>query len=477
MFESLRFRAETRWVAWKPTVLVVSAISLSGFFAYHLPTNRQLLLMVGLLPMLAMITLIFRYPPLGLIITVAAGLAVPFSLGTGTQTTLHLVALFIPILFGHWLLHAGLYQRQIRLHPVHSVYIIIAFTVVVLLAFILGQMPWYTIARAPMTAQIGGLAIFLISIMAFILAAHQLDQVWLQRLVFTFLLIGTFYMMGRLFPAFGYQLSPFFVRGSASSAFWIWLVALPTGLAFFDNTQALWRRSLLLGLSTITLYVGIQQAQWASGWFPGLVGFFVIVWLRFRRLGWTVAFIGLIFFVTNFEQIFGIATTDQSWWARRQAWQIVLEISQINPILGLGPANYFFYVQQATIFGWGGTWNVQFSSHNNYVDLIAQTGLLGLSLFIWFAISVGSVGWKLFKELPQGFVKGYVAASLGGLVGTLVSGMLGDWILPFVYNVGIAGMRSSVLFWIFLGGLLALHLQSKGYCQINIHKSPYHHTQ
>jgi hypothetical protein len=33
---------------------------------------------------------------------------------------------------------------------------------------------------------------------------------------------------------------------------------------------------------------------------------------------------------------------------------------------------------------------------------------------------------------------------------------LGDWVLPFVYNVGLAGFRSSMIGWIFLGGLVAL---------------------
>ncbi len=38
----------------------------------------------------------------------------------------------------------------------------------------------------------------------------------------------------------------------------------------------------------------------------------------------------------------------------------------------------------------------------------------------------------------------------------LASGMLGDWFLPYLYNIGIPGFRSSVFAWIFLGGLLAL---------------------
>ena len=43
----------------------------------------------------------------------------------------------------------------------------------------------------------------------------------------------------------------------------------------------------------------------------------------------------------------------------------------------------------------------------------------------------------------------------------LVAGMLGDWVIPFVYNVGLKGFRASVLGWIFLGGLVALqHIKS-----------------
>ncbi|MEZ4731874.1 MAG: hypothetical protein R3E79_32540 [Caldilineaceae bacterium] len=33
----------------------------------------------------------------------------------------------------------------------------------------------------------------------------------------------------------------------------------------------------------------------------------------------------------------------------------------------------------------------------------------------------------------------------------------GDWVLPFVYNVGLTGMRSAILPWIFFGGLLVLY--------------------
>jgi hypothetical protein len=34
--------------------------------------------------------------------------------------------------------------------------------------------------------------------------------------------------------------------------------------------------------------------------------------------------------------------------------------------------------------------------------------------------------------------------------------MLGDWVIPFVYNVGLIGFRSSVFGWLFMGGLVVI---------------------
>jgi hypothetical protein len=45
---------------------------------------------------------------------------------------------------------------------------------------------------------------------------------------------------------------------------------------------------------------------------------------------------------------------------------------------------------------------------------------------------------------------------LAGIVATVIAAILGDWVLPFVYNVGLAGFRASILPWIFIGGVISL---------------------
>jgi O-antigen ligase len=149
----------------------------------------------------------------------------------------------------------------------------------------------------------------------------------------------------------------------------------------------------------------------------------------------------------------GLVSTDEySISTRFDAWLIMAQIIRISPLLGLGFANYYWYTPLFPIRGYA----VSFNSHNNYVDIVAQTGLVGLVCFLWLLWEVGRLGWRLRTQAPAGFAQAYVYGALGGLAGMIVAAMLGDWVLPFFYNLGLNGFRSSMLGWLFLGGLVSL---------------------
>jgi hypothetical protein len=150
-----------------------------------------------------------------------------------------------------------------------------------------------------------------------------------------------------------------------------------------------------------------------------------------------------------------VSGDEYSYSTRLDAWRIMLQIIQVNPVLGLGPSNYYSYSALFAIRGY----SVSFNSHNQYIDLLAQTGIIGFSCYLWFFGEVAWMGWHLRQRVPAGFAHAYVYGALGGLCGMLVAGTLGDWVLPFVYNVGLVGMRSSLLGWLFLGGLVTLERQ------------------
>jgi MFS family permease len=105
---------------------------------------------------------------------------------------------------------------------------------------------------------------------------------------------------------------------------------------------------------------------------------------------------------------------------------------------------------------------IEFNSHSQYVDLIAQVGFLGLACFLWFFGEIGRLSMSLRERVPEGFTKAYVYGVIGGIAGTLVAAALVDWVLPFVYNIGMQGFRGTVLAWIFLGGLVSIEQIVRG---------------
>lgn len=436
--------------------IIAAVILLSAGIAYSTPSGRNAVL-VALLPLAILAAAFFvRKPGLGSIILVVAGLVVPFSLGTGTNTTLNPVILLAPALTVLWLSDMAIRQRAIKLHHHAAVYLALALAGVAILSFMAGQLNWYSIPGVGTAAQVGGLVVYLLSVAVFLLSAHTMDERRLKQMSAVFLVLGGVYLVARTVPPL-WPITTLYERGALGSVFWIWLAALSGGLALFYAALSWQVRLILAGLATMTLIVAYYfSGEWASGWAPALLALLLLLWIRFPRWGWLAILVAALYFFANFERFWFLATDNEAWFARRQAWEIVLTTTRVSPILGLGPSNYYSFVQQADISGWGGVWNVRFSSHNNWVDIIAQTGILGLLVFSAFVVVMGRIGLRLVRQLPDSFPRAYAAVCLAGMVATLISGMLGDWFLPFVYNIGLEGMRSSILFWMFLGGLLAL---------------------
>jgi O-antigen ligase len=315
-----------------------------------------------------------------------------------------------------------------------------------------GQLPWFTFAlHAPLGAQLGGLSIIVLSAGTFLLVANQVQDLrWLSRMTWAFLAFGALYVLVRsVLPELGLWTRELFQP--VGSVFSIWLTAMAFSQAAFNrDLHPAWRWALA-GLVLVTLYILIfLKFADKSGWIPSLIGIAAVLAFRSWRAGLALLPLGalLAWYVGT-----GVIASDQySVSTRYDAWLIMAQIIKINPIWGLGFANYYWYTPLFPIRGYA----VSFNSHNNYVDILAQTGLVGLVCLLVFFWQAGRLGWRLRKQAPAGFARAYVYGALGGLVGTVVVAMFGDWVLPFFYNIGMDGFRSSMLAWLFLGGLVSL---------------------
>jgi hypothetical protein len=432
-------------------VLVIGIVLISAaFVAPRVATRDSQKLTLGFILFLLLtgFEVVLRWPVLGLIITMLGGMFVSFVGPAG----LNMAVVGVGLLLIQWLLDMLLKQRTIRFVPSRTILPLLIFMLISLFSFGFGQLPWYTFAQhAPMDAQLGGLAIALLSGGAFLLVAHQVrDLHWLQVMTWVFIGLGVIYPLGRLIGWEGVD-RIYHYGFSAGSLYWTWLVALTFGQLVYNNRLHRFWRFVLLCLLLITLYNAVVQGyDWKSGWLPPLVAIGVILAARSGRL---ILILSLAALVPLFFVIKDLIGTDlYSWGTRLDAWVIVLGIAKVNPFLGLGFANYYWYTPLFPIRGFA----VVFNSHSQYVDLIAQVGLLGLAVYFWFFAEAGRLGWQLRTRAPAGFARAYVFGALGGLAGTVVAGFLVDWVIPFVYNIGMTGFRASVLFWLFLGGLVSV---------------------
>lgn len=435
-------------------VFTIAGVLLSsGFIAQFFPAKYLVLLIILIAAFLGSI-LFLKIPFIGLIVVIAGGLLINFEVGTSTSTSLNLAVILLPVFIGIWFADQLIRNRKFQFVRSRANPPLVAFVLITIFAFGIGQLTWFYYARqAPLISQLGGLAIFLLSFGAFIFSENIIDEEkYLKYLVIIFLLIGSVIVVSRMSVSISRFIPYVFPRGAAGSVFWIWLLAIAYSQLLYNRDLNFLLRGLLLGLIAATLFVAIYKGYgWKSGWIPALVAMGVITWLRFRRLRYLLAFGGVIVVWLMASEL--IQSDQYSYVTRIEAWKILLnEIIKVNPVFGLGPANYRFYTPLFPIMGY---W-VEFNSHNNYIDIIAQIGVLGLLAFLWFAWEVWRVGWGLLKQDLGGFGNAYVVGAMGGLVGMLVAGMLGDWVIPFVYNVGLKGFRASVIGWIFLGGLAAL---------------------
>ena len=443
---------------WVEIAIIASVLVASTVIAYWGSPRIFVLLLVLLVGIVTIITLA-RQPNLGFIFIFVGGMFVSFTGPSGLNMSMVMVALML----GLWITDMFIVQRNFVLIRSRVMLPVIVFTIIAILAFGMGQIPWFVFARqAPLTAQVAGFMVFIFSIGGMLLSAHLIkDSRWLKMVVWGFLILAAIYVLSTVFklPFISNLYNMGYVAQSMS---WTWLITLAFSQLLYNNNLTNRTKGMLIALIILTFYIGaVQNFDWKSGWVPAALAVLILLGLRYRRLViFAIPFLGM---ATLYAATKLIGTDEYSWGTRNDAWRIILEISRVSPLLGMGFANYYWYTPLFPIRGW----HVSFNSHSQYVDLIAQTGYLGLIGFLWVFLAIGRLSFNLGNRLSDGFERAYAYGIFAGVIATLLAAYLGDWVLPFVYNVGLPGFRASILPWIFLGGVISLE-------QMFLHNPAYH---
>jgi O-antigen ligase len=241
----------------------------------------------------------------------------------------------------------------------------------------------------------------------------------------------------------------------------LWYTTTLFGILFtFPNLRKRWRIGLLALLGAHLYLALVRNSLWLSGWLPAMVGIAAVFFFHSRRLFVVLALGSIAFAVIGPGRpyIESVITDniDEGGLERLDIWARSLGVVAEHWFLGTGPAGYAAY-------------NMAYfpedarSTHNNFFDILAQFGVLGLVIWCWFMFASLWFGWQTIRRAAPGILRTTAIIATSGWAAALFSMNLGDWILPFAYNQGIQGFSYTVYSWIFLGLLVSVHrLQKAG---------------
>jgi O-antigen ligase len=431
--------------------IILAALGYALLLGVLAGSGRNRLLLVSLLPLVGLIglsTIMYRFQALVLALPAVALVLPRLELGTGTATRLPMSLLLALALTGVWTL-SMLARNSWRLSPSplnRPILVFGALTVVSLGWSLAWRDPGLIRDDSFIVTQLGALATIIVSLAAALLIGNFVtSRRQLAWIIGCFLLFGGLMLASRLADLNHGLLNDRGLWGT-------WLIACAYGLLIAQpGLHWSWRAALALLVLLAFYETLLLTADWVSGWAPSVVAVLVITLLRSWRAFLLLALVGgaALFISLGFFQQVAQANVDDGSLERiiifQQSWRVLRE----HPLLGTGPAGYAVYYM--TYFP-----EEARSTHNNYLDIVAQFGVVGFGVWLWLMIASVREGWRQSRNAPADLLRTTAIIATGGWVAALASMLLGDWVLPFAYNQGIAGYKYTVYSWIFLGTLIVV---------------------
>jgi O-antigen ligase len=315
------------------------------------------------------------------------------------------------------------------------------------------------------TTQWAALALNLIvPAVALMVVSNIRDVKWFRRLVAIVLFLAALNAATKIF-----NLPTNILLDNGSKGLFVMWGGIFAYAQLLVNKELSLTRKLFMALTLLGIlyYYVVRTSIWLSGWLPLFVAIAVVTFFYSRRLFAFMLIGALIIAAINYDVLYARVVSDnvnEGGLSRLDIWSMNLAHVANHPLLGMGPAGYapynmFYHPIDAR------------STHNNYFDVLAQTGIVGFACFVWLLSRFVRVGLGVRKAFAgkRNFEEMFALATLGGCVGAIVGMALGDWVLPFAYNQTIAGFDNAQYTWLFLGCMVSLYLSTRRWSMTNKH--------
>jgi len=418
----------------------------------------------GLIPVIALAGiagLVFIYTNMELfgLMVLAVTMLVNDGISTGSGTKATFTFVLICVWLFLWFFKMIVVEKKWQVRPTPANLPIFLFIIVVIISLLWSsafpEPAVQYLLESKAAPRLMTTLVLIISPLTFLLYGNHLRNLRSLRFItWWFIGIGAVFLVLRL--GLGSVPSPLNARGQFPT--WVGVIALSQFL--FNRSLAPWLRLILLAVVGGWLYVVMDEGvTWLSGWLPLLIGIAGVIFFYSRRFALLIIVVAASYFLINYDtyQANFERENEESGGTRTEAWNQVFELTEKHFLFGTGPAGYYFYF---TIYI-SGLFQL---AHNNYVDIIGQTGIVGFTIWMLLWGGIGLMIWRMYRMMPKmggGFQKGLAIALVAGYFCTLVSMALGDWVTPFPYTQTLQGIDYTIWAWILPGAATALYYLTK----------------
>jgi putative inorganic carbon (HCO3(-)) transporter len=254
-----------------------------------------------------------------------------------------------------------------------------------------------------------------------------------------------------------------------ANAFGVYLIPVIALTAHLFSTAAARRRPWLLrGFLTLFLALLLICLCWTysrSAWLGYLVALFVMGWLdkRKRVLALVLFLIFIFVFIPSLSHVRNLNLASDNSSGIKVENQGLLDRVKPN-FEDLGSGRSVYWKKAVSIICSSPVWGTGFNTyarivrkdpdprrwqyaHNCYLQLAAETGLLGLVCFVWLLFVLFHSGWEACRRIKEPWLLTVLQAALCGLFGFLVQSFLDNTF----YTVQL-----GMLMWLIFGLIMAV---------------------
>ncbi|MFT5285684.1 MAG: O-antigen ligase/tetratricopeptide (TPR) repeat protein [Planctomycetota bacterium] len=223
-----------------------------------------------------------------------------------------------------------------------------------------------------------------------------------------------------------------------------------------------WRRWLLIVISLATV-PALYLTRSRTAWMAALVGLAVLFLARrVSRKVWfglgsaaAALFLVVVFVAPVREAVLRPSTSDQSLSQRIYLWDASAKLVAENPVMGIGPNNYFAHARTAVSPSYYDNTDKGLHPHNLLLAVAEGSGLIGLALFLGLVAVVAGLAMRSLQNMQE---KQASSTPLGGTVLASLAALLA----ANMFDLGLSQMTFvPTLFWLLGGMAIALESERK----------------